>query len=56
MIRIFDLVKPDFINFLEVHIQGGCTEYPMDNYFLEEAGIMSAEEYNEYDSWAKSAG
>ena len=46
MIRNLDLILEDFELALERHIDGGTTEYPMEAEWVEEQGIMSAEEYN----------
>ena len=49
MIRNWDIVREEFSKFLENHIQGGTTEYPMDEYYLEDQGVMTTEEYNKYE-------
>lgn len=48
-IRNYEIVAEDFHNFLEGHIQGGTIEYPMDADWIEEQGVMSAEEYDFYE-------
>ena len=48
-IRNWDIVRDEFISAIANHVQGGCAEYPMEDYWLVDNGVMTQEEFDEYE-------
>ena len=48
-IRNWDIVKEEFTKAVANHVDGGVSEYPMDDYWLVDNGVMTQEEYDTYE-------